>query len=290
MTRLSLITQSLLTLCLLGFLFVPVSYGAEYTISMLPRYSTGEINKRVTALAKYLSEETGLTVTPRLTSSFDEYLKQLKSGGIDIGFQNPYIYVLVSDEQEVIAMAEKGRDGDKFRGIIITPANSPLRTLEDLKHKKIGIVGLTSAGGYLSQKLSMLQKNIDVAKECSLEEAQENKQENVIFAVYTGDVDAGFIRESALDQVDEMIPPGAIKVMASTAWLPNWPLSVNRKMPASDREKIVKALDELTSDSPVLKTLKIKGIRPAKDSEYDTVRIAAGLIQMDAASQEAASE
>jgi phosphonate transport system substrate-binding protein len=272
-------TTFLAAICFCFLATAHFSFAAGYQLSMLPRYSTGEINKRISALAEHLSKQTGLQITPKITSTFDQYLKQLTSGAIDIGYQNPYIYVLASKEQEVIAMAIKGRDGDKFRGIIVTSSDSPLRLIGDLKNKKISIVGYTSAGGYLSQKLTLLENNIDVTQDCTIEVAPENKQENVAFAVFTGDVDAGFMRESALSQVGEMIPAGAIQVLVSTAWLPNWALSVSRNMPSEDREKIVKAIKEIKADSPVLKALKIKAFRTAQDSEYNPVRKAAGLEQ-----------
>jgi len=256
---------------------VQFSIAAGYKLSMLPRYSTEEINNRITPLAKYLSEQTGLDITPTLTSTFDQYLKQLSSGGIDIGFENPYIYVLASTSHDVIAMAVKGKDGDKFRGNIITRSGSSLYVVDDLIGKKIGIVGYTSAGGYLSQKLTMLENGIDVNQECTVEEAPENKQENVILSVFTGDVDAGFIRESALNKADDFIPKGAIHVMEGTAWLPNWALSISRNMPPEDKEKIIKAIQDMKHDSFVLKALQIKSLRPAHDSEYDPVRKAAGL-------------
>jgi len=268
---------------LLSFIAVALLFTANfafaktYTLSMLPRYSTEEIYKRINALATYLSESTGLEIRPVLTATFDDYQKQLASGGIDIGFQNPYIYVLAAKEHEVIAMVVKGRDGDKFRGIIVTPAGSDLSTVEDLRGKTISIVGYTSAGGYLSQRLTMLDHNIDVAKECKIEVAPENKQENVVFAVFTGDVDAGFIRESALEQVEGMIPQGAVQVMTGTAWLPNWALSISRTMAPEDKQKITEAISKLPSGSPVLEALKIKALRMATDSEYDPVRKAAGM-------------
>lgn len=260
-----------------------LSFAAEYKLSMLPRYSTEEINKRIVPLAKYLTEQTGLQIAPTLTASFSQYSKQLSSGNINIGFENPYIYVMAAGQHEVIAMAVKGEDGDtgdggdKFRGIIITRTDSSLQTIEDLKGKKIAIVGYTSAGGFLSQKLTLVQNNIDVAKECIVEEAPENKQENVILSVYTGDVDAGFIRESALNQVDEFVPPGAIRILKSTEWLPNWALSISSDMPADDKAKIIKAIQDIKPGDPVLKALKITAFRPAQDDEYDSVRVAAGL-------------
>ena len=254
--------------------------AASYQLSMLPRYSTDEIYKRITPLANYLQEETGLDISPILTTTFDQYTKQLKSGRISIGFENPYIYVLASDKHEAIAMAVKGADGDKFRGIIITRNDSPIHSLADLRGKQISIVGYSSAGGFLSQRLTLLQENIDVSKDCQVEEAPENKQENVVFAVLTGDADAGFIRESALARMEQFVPLGAIKVLAKTAWLPNWALSVQRSIPAGDKEKIIQAIRSLPKNSPVLQALHIKAFRPATDSDYDPVRRAAGIVSL----------
>jgi phosphonate transport system substrate-binding protein len=275
MTR--LMTCFFTTICLCIFATATFSLAAGYKLSMLPRYSIEEINSRIIPLAKYLSMKTGLEITPTLTSTFDQYTKQLTNGGIDIGFQNPYIYVLASKAHEVMAMAIKGVDRDKFRGIIITSANSPLHSLSELKGKKISIVSYTSAGGYLSQKLTLQENGIDIQNECTLEEAPENKQENVIFAVHTGDADAGFIRESALHIADAFVPASSLSVLEGTAWLPNWALSVSRDMPHEDRKKIAKAIQDLYSGDPVLKALKIKEFRMAQDSEYDVVRKAAGL-------------
>ena len=261
------------------FAAATVASAASYKLSMLPRYSTEEITSRVVPLAKYLSEKTGLEIVPAFMTTFEHYKKELLSGTIDIGFQNPYIYVLASQAHEVVAMAVKGTDRDKFRGIVITHSNSPLRMVSELKGKKIAIVGSTSAGGYLSQKLTLLENGIDIEKDCVVEEAPENKQENVVFAVYTGEVDAGFIRESALHQADAFVPASALRVMTGTAWLPNWALSVSRSMPQADRKKLVKAIQEMKSSDPVMQALHIMAFRMAQDSEYDVVRRAAGLVE-----------
>ncbi len=267
----------LLLTCSLSLATIHQAMAAGYQLSMLPRYSTEEIYKRITPLVDYLKNKTGLDISPTMTSTFDQYTKALISGKVAIGFENPYIYVLASKAHEAVAMAVKGKNGDKFRGIIVTRKDSPLHSLTDLKGKKISIVSYTSAGGYLSQKLSLLDKGIDITKECQLEEAPENKQENVVFSVFTGDVDAGFIRESALHKVDQFVPAGSIRVLAYTAWLPNWALSVKRGMAAADKKKIVRAIQEIPDNSPVLRALRLKKFRPAQDSDYDVIRRAAGL-------------
>jgi len=246
-----------------------------YQLSMLPRYSSEEILKRISPLAKFLSSD--VQVEPYLTNNFDQYLKKLKGGTIEIGYQNPYIYALASEAHEVIAMAVKGKSGDKFRGIIIVRSGSAINSIRGLVGKKVSYVGPTSAGGYLSQKLTLMRAGIDVEKDLELIEAVENKQENVIFAVYSGDVDAGFIRESALGRVQKFVPASAISVIKRTEWLPNWALSVKRDLPEVIKKTVKDNLALLTGSHPVLKALKVQKLRPADDAEYDPVRQAAGL-------------
>ncbi len=265
-----------LLLVLITAVSAPV-FAETYKLSMLPRYSPEEINRRVTPLARYLSKKTGHSIEIVIASDFGQYEKQLKSGSIAIGYENPYIYALVSESHEAIAMAVKGKNRDKFRGIIIARAETGLSTLKDLRGKTISIVGYTSAGGYLSQKLSLMNAGIRVKTDMNITEAINNKQENVILAVYTGEVDAGFIRESALHQADKYIATSQVKVVSQCAWLPNWAFSVKKTLPGQFKKDIQTALLNLESNHNVMKTLKIDSFRSAVDEDYDTVRQAAGL-------------
>jgi phosphonate transport system substrate-binding protein len=259
-------------LCLI-FVLPTLSMAEDvYEFSMLPRYFPKKIKSMINPLAEYLSGEVGVPVTPVLTKDFTEYENRLKSGEIEIGYENPLVYTKVSESHEVLAMAIKGKGGDRFRGIIITRPDSDIQTFSDLKHKKVMIVGETSAGGFLSQKLTLVENGIAVENDCELEVASDNKQENVIISVSIGDVDAGFIRESALHVADQYIQPGSIKVVAPCAWLPNWALSVSRTMPNAKKEAIKAAIIGLDKNSPVLKAMDVTGFKPAMDSQYDVIR------------------
>lgn len=253
------------------------SFAAQLKLSMLPRYSAEEINKRIIPLAKYLSQEIGQPIEPVITADFGQYEKRLKNGTIKIGYENPYIYTLVSTSHEVLAMAIKGADGDKFRGIIITRADSDIHSLGDLKNRKIMVVARTSAGAYLSQKISLTEAGIDLEKDCQISEAVGNKQENVVLAVYYGEVAAGFIRESALKKVSKFIPVDQIRIINKSAWIPNWAFSVDKSLPVSVKKKMTESLLNLNENSPEIKALKIKGFRISTDEEYDPIRKAAGL-------------
>lgn len=246
--------------------------GASYNLSMLPRYFPDKIMAMITPLAEYLSKETGDRIVPVLTKDFKDYENQIRSGQIHIGYENPLVFSNVTGTHQALAMVVKGEGKNRFRGVIITPKDSDIHTLADLKHKKIMIVGKTSAGGFLSQKISLTQIGFDLEKDCDIEEASDNKQENVIIAVSIGDADAGFIRESAFHIADAYIPPGSVKIMAPSAWLPNWALSVNRAMPEETKAKIKAALLALPANHPLLGAMQIEGFNAATDADYDMFR------------------
>ena len=246
--------------------------GAEYRLSMLPRYFPEKLTAMITPLAEYLSQKTGQRMTPVLTDNFARYEARLLNGTIRIGYENPLVYVNVSRVHQVLVTAVKGKGGDRFRGIIIARPDSGIRSPSDLKNKKIMIVGRTSAGGYLSQKIALAGEGLDVDRDCQLSVAADNRQENVIISVAIGDVDAGFIRESALHKADKYIVPGSVGVVYRAAWLPNWAFSVDRSLPAALKQRIRSALLALDSKSPVLQAMGLKGFKEARDSDYDVMR------------------
>lgn len=272
MNRIFLYVCFLMLLCWsLAFPGLSMAEGM-YKISMLPRYYPKKIRAMIAPLTEHLSQATGAKITPVLATDFREYENFLNSGEIEIGYENPLVYTKVSKSHEVLAMAVKGDGGNRFRGIIITRPDSGIQSLGDLKHKKIMIVGKTSAGGFLSQKLSLAENGILVEKDCELEEAANNKQENVIISVSVGDADAGFIRESALHMADFYIQPGSIVVMTPCAWLPNWAVSVKRSLPDKVKADIKSALLSLDHNSAVLKAMNITGFETATDKDYDIIR------------------
>ena len=258
-------------------LAAPAALGADLTLAMLPRYSPEEVLKRLTPMKTHLAESLGKSVELVVPSDFKDFERRVRSGEIQIAHMNPLLYPEVSDVQEAVGMVSEGAGGAKLRGVIIVRAGSRIVSVEDLRGKTVAYVGLKSAGGFLSQKITLEKAGIRPMTDLKLEEARDNKQENVILSVFNGDVDAGFINEDALHVADAYVPASQIKVMAATASMPNWVLSVNRRLPEELKARIRKALTGLGPASTPIKAMKIQAIVPATDADYDVVREAVGL-------------
>ncbi len=261
-----------LAVCCFMFSFVCGRVEAEtYAFSMLPRYFPEKLTAMTAPLVQHLSQELQQPVKLLLTDNFAGYENQVLKGAIAIGYENPLVYINVAEKHEVLATAmQKGRD--RFRGLIIARPDSGISSIADLKGKTVMMVGKTSAGGYLSQKLSLQENGLDVKRDCNLVEAADNRQENVIISVSIGDVDAGFIQEGAYNVADEFIQPNSIKKVAETAWLPNWALSVNKNLPQKQKDAIKAAVIKLNEDSVVLKAMELTGFKAANDADYDVIR------------------
>ncbi|OQX11050.1 MAG: hypothetical protein BWK76_19770 [Desulfobulbaceae bacterium A2] len=252
--------------------------GAEtLRLSMLPNTSPEELQRRLLPLANLLSAKTGMQVEPYIVTDFTDYEKKLAEGSFDISYANPVVFVKQSRLHEPLAIRSKGDEGQHFQGLIIVRSDSPITDLAGLRGKKVMATGRTSAYGFLSQKLSLLEQGITPEQDLRLEEAVDNKIENVILAVYMGEADAGFITESGRNRIDRYVPAAMIKVLATTAPLPGWVLSVRRSLPANVKEKLQQAVLALKPGDPVLSAMDIKVFRTPSILEFEGLRRAMGL-------------
>jgi phosphonate transport system substrate-binding protein len=122
------------------------------TYAYLPQYTHTVSYSRHHLVVDYLSHVTGMTFRQVFPDTFDEHMHMVGRGLIDITFSNPFIYVKIADRYGARAFARivEARGKENFRGEIICRAdNTQIKTLQDIKGKRLIAVDPTSAGGYL---------------------------------------------------------------------------------------------------------------------------------------------
>ncbi len=255
----------------------------EITMGVLPRLAPVELYEMFTPLADYLSRETGEKVRLVIPRNFEAFKTMVKSNLVDLGFCNSLVYVQLKKERDIepLALAAEPKAGTRFRGVIIARRDSGIRTVRDLKGKKLVFVEKDSAAGHIFQMLTLSRAGLDIRKDFILLPFA-TKHDNVIKAVFNGAADAGGVREDDLERFKGKVDASQLKVVAYTDYYPNWPLFSTPRLKKESVARIRAALLKLKPNSPqarpVLGTASVTGFAPVSDRDYDHLREAAGLV------------
>jgi phosphonate transport system substrate-binding protein len=257
---------------------------------VLPQYSHTVSYRRHRLLVEYLCRETGLDIKQIFPDTFDEHMRMVGQGELDISFSNPFIYIKLVHRYGARAFARAlevyGRES--FRGQIICRAdNEEIQSVSDCKGKRWIAVDLSSAGGYLYPLGYFMDHGLEKSDFAEIDFAPGpgGKQEKVVLAVYAGKYDIGSIREGTLNVVADKVDISEIRVIGNTPWYPGWVFTARKGLAPEVVSKIKDALCRLShvraAHKEILDAANIVGIIPAEDEDFDSVRELARKIRMN---------
>jgi phosphonate transport system substrate-binding protein len=258
------------------------------TYAYLPQYAHTVSYERHHLVIEYLSRVTGLNIRQVFPDTFDEHMHMVGRGLIDLTFSNPFIYVKIADRYGAQAFARivEPQGQEKFRGQIICRADNPrIKTLADIRGKRLIAVDPTSAGGYLYPWGLILENGLhkeDFA-EITFAPGPGGKQEKVVMAVYSGKYDVGLIREGTLNILRNKIDLRQIRVLAYSHWYPGWVYAARKGLDPAIVGKIKQALLALNMNRPedkaILEKAGFVAVIPAQDADFNGVRRLAAIVE-----------
>ena len=259
------------------------------TYAYLPQYSHTVSYRRHRRLIDYLTRETGLPLRQVFPDTFDEHVKMVERGEIDISFSNPFVYLRIAKSgARAFARIVEPTGKPDFRGqIICRKDNKAITSLEDCKGKRWIAVDPSSAGGYLFPLGLFADHGIKASdfSELAFAPGPGGKQEKVVLAVHAGQYDIGSIREGSLGVVEGKIDLGQIRVLATTPAYPGWVYAARKGLDPAVVSRIAGAMFKLdmsrADDAAILGAAGIRAIIPARDGDYDPVRRLAERLGLD---------
>ncbi|MBC2716569.1 MAG: phosphate/phosphite/phosphonate ABC transporter substrate-binding protein [Desulfobacteraceae bacterium] len=220
------------------------------TYAYLPQYSHTVSYQRHHLLVEYLRRETGLNIKQIFPDTFEQHIKMVGQGKIDISYSNPFIYVKIAHRYGARAFARivEVYNQESFCGQIICRADNPhIKTISDCRGKSWIAVDSTSAGGYLYALGYFAAHGIQKTdfSEISFAPGPGGKQEGVVLAVYAGKYDIGTIREGTLNVVADKIDTNEIRIIAKTPLYPSWVYAAREGLDSEIVKKIKTAMLKL---------------------------------------------
>jgi phosphonate transport system substrate-binding protein len=271
------------------------SPGNPLKMAFVPSADSQKVLGSGQPLADLLSQQTGLSFTVSVPTSYAAVVEAMGANNVDIGWLAPFAYVLAHDKFQSTVILASVRGGSKtYTGQIIAGVDSGINSVADLPGHKFAFVDPSSASGFLYPNAMLKQNGIDY-KTAFSDTVFAGGHDKVVIAVYNNQVDAGAtFGDSVEGQVTDArtlvtntLPDvmDKVKVIGKTDPIPNDTVSVRAGLPY---ELVLQIQDGLVAVSKtdqgkdLLKTLyNINGLAPATDSEYDSVRTAAKVLGLD---------
>ncbi len=214
--------------------------------------------------------------------SYHEFEEAIKKNAVDVILTNSGHYILLKYRAQMSfplvtqVTKEDQHRLTSFGGVIFTQANSSIRTLKDLRNKRIAVINTESLGGYQMQAYEMLLAGVPIEEKNLLKTGMPH--DNAISAVLNGNADAGFVRSSVLESLanEGKINLANIRIInqqnfpefpyfTSTRLYPEWPIAVRPSVDENLARNLAIALLSLSADSEAAKSAGIFGFTVPAD-------------------------
>lgn len=165
----------------------------ELVMALVPAENATGVLTRVGPFAEYLSRELGVKVTLRVANDYTAVIEGQKNRQIHIGQYGPGSYARAKTVSggNVIPFVTLRNSGGVigYYSVMYVRADSPYKTLADLKDKTLGFVDVESTSGFKAPNFFLAEQGFPIERHFRLAQTT-GSHENAIFALAAGTVDA----------------------------------------------------------------------------------------------------
>lgn len=248
-------------LCLPELLFVAVILAVPATavsaqqlfkVTTIPEEAATEQIRKFGPIVKYLERVLGTKVEFTPVTDYPAAVEALVNKQVDLVWFGGFTHVQAQLRSggKIIPIAQREED-TKFRSVFITQTNSGIKTLNDLKGKAVSFGSQSSTSGHLMPRSFLLQAEINPEKDFK-RVAYSGAHDATIASVVSGRVDAAALDITVWRKfvADKKVDTSKVDVFFTTPPFYNYNWSVHADMPAPLRERVTKALLDLSMDTP----------------------------------------
>jgi phosphonate transport system substrate-binding protein len=164
----------------------------ELVYAVIPAENASGVADRFAPFIDYLTREIGTKVTLRIANDYAAVIEGQRSGNVHIGYYGPASFArarLIGVKTDAF-IVDVNSDGSKgYYSVFYVRANSPYKTLADLKGKNLGLVDPNSTSGYNMPLYTLNRNGIPAADKYFAKVVVTGSHENAVLALAQGTVD-----------------------------------------------------------------------------------------------------
>ena len=199
-------------------------------------------------LADYLADRLDRPVELVTLNSYQAIIGDFERARVDAAFLGSFVAVMSNDRLGIRPLVRpvEGQGPAEYRGAIIVPENSPIRTVADLAGRSIAMVRMTTAGHLFPVLLTVRHK---LTGPGSLPRfVWVGTHDQVAAEVAAGHVDAGAIKDLRLDAWQREHPGVRFRRLASSPLVPENALWVRADLAGTVGPRVAAVLLKMDSD------------------------------------------
>ncbi len=249
---------------------VHASRAAEgtYQLGIFPHLSPGQIENIYAPMAIEFSRALGRPVVLKTKSSFEDFMNELDKQVYDIAFVQPFDYVWAHDKHGYLPLA---RFGEPLHGLIVVKTGSPLRSLQELKGKKVGLPPEVAAVSHLT-KMALLEVKLYPQIDTTLQYYKGH--DSCLQQLLIGSIDACGTVAYPLRFFENKWQV-KFRILAKTPSIPHSLFIAHPRVSKQERDTIQQTILAWAETDSGRKLLEKGGFKPfaaANDAEYTPVR------------------
>jgi phosphonate transport system substrate-binding protein len=227
-------------------------------------------------LAAYLQRATGIKTELIIPADSDELVAMFHDHRVDMAYFTGSLYVVAHERDQAIPLAL--RDADlRSTSLVLVPASSPAYRLEDLRGKRLGLLGPASTSGNVMPRYFFNERGLE-SEQFFGKLIYTDSYENTALWVRTGRIDAGVVSREAFARLltQGQITERDTRVLWETPAFADHVWAVPRNLAPIVREDIRDHLLALASDEPeslaILEATGATHFLPASDTDFAALR------------------
>jgi phosphonate transport system substrate-binding protein len=221
-------------------------------VTTIPEEAATEQVRKFTPLAQYLEKQLGMKVEFTPVSDYPAAVEALVNKKVDLVWFGGFTHVQAQLRSggKIIPIAQREED-TQFRSVFIAKTDSGIKTLADMKGKQVSFGSASSTSGHLMPRSNLLTAGINPEKDFR-RIAYSGAHDATIASVVSGKVDAAALDITVWRKfvAENRVDTKAVDVFFTTPPFFNYNWSVHADMPADLRQRITKALLDLSPATP----------------------------------------
>lgn len=248
----------------------------ELVFAVIPAENASGVTERYGPFMEYLSKELGTKVTLRIANDYAAVIEGQRNGSIHLAGYGPASYaraIVTGVKVEPFATTVNADGTMGYYSVFYVRADSPYKTIDDLKGKNLGLVDPNSTSGNNVPRFALNKLKIN-PETFFARVTYTGSHENAIIALQQKTIDAAanWWNADTDSNLTRMVSKGLAKkddyrIIYKSDLIPNSPYAYLSSLPPDLKAAIVKAFNE----APTKAKAAFDKLSDGKDREFAKV-------------------